>query len=54
MTLSSYYQEPLCLEPLDADEDTIGKKADHKIVVAKPINIVNNKSWDRENEKLVH
>ena len=43
MTLSSYYQEPQCLEPLDADEDKVGKKADHKIVVAKPINSVNNK-----------
>ena len=51
MTLSSYYQEPLCLEPLDADEDKNGKKADHKIVVSKPINTLNNKSC-RQTRKI--
>ena len=43
-TLSSYYQEPLCLEPLDADSDKNGRKSDHKIVVAKPLDEINNKS----------
>ena len=43
MTLSHLYQEALCLEPLDADSDKAGKKSDHKIVVAKPINIIENK-----------
>ena len=47
MTLCSYYQEPQCLEPLDADEDKVGKK----IVVAKPINSVNNKSC-RQTRKI--
>ena len=26
MTMSHYYQEPLCLDPLDCDSDKIGKK----------------------------
>ena len=43
MTLSSYYQVPLCLDPLDPDPDKNGKKSDHKIVIAKPINAFNNK-----------
>ena len=42
-TLSSYYQVPECLEPLDADPEKGGKKSDHKIVIAKPIDIINNK-----------
>ena len=44
MTLANYYQEPLCLEPLAADTGTNGKKSDHKIVIAKPISVLNNKS----------
>ena len=43
MTLSNLYQEPVCLEPLDADHDKIGVKSDHRIVVAKPINTIDNK-----------
>ena len=43
MTLSNLYQEPECLEPLDADPDKIGVKSDHRIVVARPINIIDNK-----------
>ena len=43
MTLSNLYQEPKCLEPLDADPDKIGVKSDHRIVVARPINIIDNK-----------
>ena len=43
-TMSSYYQVPECLEPLDADPDKDGKKSDHRIVVARAINIINNKS----------
>ena len=50
-TLSVYYQRPLCLEPLDADPDKKGKKADHRIVVAKPISVINNKSV-RETRKI--
>ena len=41
MTLSNCYQEPDCLEPLDADIDKGGKPADHMIVVARPIDNVN-------------
>lgn len=44
MTMAQYYQEPLCLEPLDHDSDKDGKPADHRIVVAKPINTLNNKN----------
>ena len=43
-TLSSYYQVPICLEPLDPDPDKNGKKSDHKIVLVKPINTIDNKS----------
>ena len=43
MTLSHLYQEPLCLEPLDADPDKNGTKSDHRIVLGKPINIIDNK-----------
>ena len=41
-SLSTYYQEPICLEPLDADINKKGKKSDHKIVVMSPINETNN------------
>ena len=43
MTLSNLYQEPVCLEPLDADVDKIGKKSDHRIVISRPINTIDNK-----------
>ena len=43
MTLSSYYQIPECLEPLDSDPDKNGKKSDHRIVLGKPITAINNK-----------
>ena len=43
MTLSHLYQQPRCLEPLDADPDTNGKKSDHRIVISKPISVINNK-----------
>ena len=42
--LSSFYQSPECLPPLDADEGSGGKPSDHKIVVMEPINAINNKS----------
>ena len=44
MTFSQYYQEPLCLDPLDPDPDKDGKKSDHRIVLMKPINTIENKS----------
>ena len=43
-TLSNYYQEPVCLEPLDSDPDKNGTKSDHKPVLVKPISVINNKS----------
>ena len=43
MTLSSFYQEPLCLAPLDADPDKNGVKSDHRIVLVRPINTIDNK-----------
>ena len=39
---SQYYQEPLCLDPLDPDPDKDGKKSDHRIVLLKPINEIDN------------
>ena len=50
-TLSNFYQVPQCLEPLDSDPDKNGKKSDHRIVVAKPINVINNKTG-RESRKV--
>ena len=44
MTLTKYYQEPLCLEPLDSDPDKKGVKSDHRIVVCRPISTINNKA----------
>ena len=41
-TLSKYYQEPVCLPPLDNDPDKDGKPADHLIVYMKPIDSLNN------------
>ena len=43
-TLAHFYQEPVCLEPLDADHDKNGKPANHKIVLARAITTINNKS----------
>ena len=43
-TLSRYYQVPQCLDPLDADPQSKGKKSDHLIVLAKPINNLSTKS----------
>ena len=41
--MSHLYQEAMCLEPLDADVDKNGVKSDHRIVLVKPINTINNK-----------
>ena len=43
LTMSHLYQEAMCLEPLDADVDKNGVKSDHRIVLVKPINTINNK-----------
>ena len=43
MTLSRYYQDPLCLDPLDADPDKNGVPSDHRIVITRPISTINNK-----------
>ena len=37
-TLHTYYQRPVCLSQLDSDQDKIGQRSDHMIVVASPIN----------------
>ena len=42
-TLGAYYQQPVCLPPLDPDPDTNGKPSDHLIVVMRPVNNLNNK-----------
>ena len=43
-TLGSYYQRPVCYPPLEADEGSGGKPADHLIVKMEPINMINNKA----------
>ena len=43
MTLSHLYQTPVCLDPLDADNPSKGTASDHRIPVAKPINVLENK-----------
>ena len=49
-TLAHFYQEPVCLEPLDADHDKNGKPSDHKIVLARAITTINNKSTRQTKE----
>ena len=44
MTLSKFYQEAECLEPLDSDQDKDGVRSDHRIVVCRPITVINNNS----------
>ena len=41
-SLSSYYQTPECLPPLDPDPDCDGKPSDHRMVLMTPISAVNN------------
>ena len=43
-TLFKFYQEPMCLDPLDSDPDKNGVKSDHRIVLARAISTLNNKS----------
>ena len=40
-TLGSYYQIPVCLPPLDAEDGE--SQSDHLTVVAEPISVINNK-----------
>ena len=42
MTLSNLYQRPVSLDPLEADVDKVGVESDHRIVICKPINIIEN------------
>ena len=42
-TLGCYYQQPVCLPPLDADPDSNGSPSDHLIVVMRPVDSINNK-----------
>ena len=42
-SLSDYYQEPVCLVPLDADNGTNGEASDYLMVIMEPILQVNNK-----------
>ena len=50
-TLAKYYQEPECIDPLDADNSRKGKNSDHQIVVMSPIYSIENKSA-RENRMI--
>ena len=43
-TLTSYYQVPKDLSPLDSDPETNGKASDHRIVIVRPITAINNHS----------
>ena len=42
MTLSNLYQRPVSLDPLEAGVDKVGVESDHRIVICKPINIIEN------------
>ena len=42
-TLGLWYQVPVCLPPLQADPGSGGATSDHKIIILKPINMINNK-----------
>ena len=53
MSLPNYYQEPMCLDPLDPDPDKNGAKSDHRIVLIRPINTINNKSCRQTREVKV-
>ena len=50
-TLSTFYQDPRCLPPLDPDPDCNGKPSDHKMVVMEPISVLNNRPA-REKKKI--
>ena len=43
MSLAKYYQEPSCLKPLDPDSNKNGAPSDHRIVLTRPINTIDNK-----------
>ena len=43
-TMSTWYQTPLCLDPLECDSDKKGENSDHKIVLVKPLDSVNLKN----------
>ena len=43
-TLPNCYQVPECLSPLDPDENSHGKRSDHRIVLVKPISEFENVS----------
>ena len=47
-TLSHLYQTPTCVDPLDPDDLASGKPSDHRIPVARPINIIENKCSRQE------
>ena len=53
MTLSKFYQEPMCMDPLDSDPDKNRVKSEHRIVLCKPISIINNKCIRRTREVKV-
>ena len=47
-TLSHLYQTPICVEPLDPDDFSDGAPSDHRIPLAKPINVIENKCSRQE------
>ena len=53
MTLSSYYQKPQCLPPLDSDPEKNGKPSDHRIVLVKPICSINNQSSNSSRKRKI-
>ena len=44
MTLSQFYQVPVCLDPLAPDSTSLGSQSDHKMVLVRPLTTLNNKS----------
>ena len=43
-TLAPFYQTPECLDPLHADADKGGVQSEHRIVIAKALDEINNKN----------
>jgi hypothetical protein len=42
-SLAKYYQVPVCIPPLDADQDSDGSPSDHLMVLMEPVSTMNNK-----------
>ena len=46
--LCKYYSIPECLQPLNPDCSCLGKPSDHKMIIMKPISVMNNRKTRRK------